>query len=110
MEDTVEGKIADSRGRRFSGDQYAAASRLKPLPQTPLRQAGAIVRNDQNGGAQAVLDLGVGENDPRALLLHHPATVGDVFGEQVTGLQFGEVFDIRRQVQLEAVAVLDDLT
>ena len=33
---------------------------------------------------------------------------GDVFGQQVTHFQLRKVLDVRRQVQAEAIAVLDD--
>lgn len=67
------------------------------------------IRHDQDARPQAVPDLGVGEDDTRPILLDHPARLGQVFGQQVTLAQLREVLDVRRQVQVEAVAVLDDL-
>ncbi|MNT96264.1 hypothetical protein D3C72_2383160 [compost metagenome] len=53
-------------------------------------------RDDEDGGAQTVLHLGVGEDDPRIRLLHDPAGAGQILGQQVADRQLAEVFDIRR--------------
>src|SRR5450830_1782489 len=92
-----------------------ATLRAHPTPLVPRSSAGGRLNqrsvggwHDQDCGPQAILHLRVWEDDARALLLDHPAGRGDVFGEQVTAGQRRKVFNVRRQVQQERIAVLDD--
>ena len=63
--------------------------------------------NNQNAGTQAVLDLGIGDDDARAGLIDDPASVTQVFSQQVANRQFAEVLHLIWQVQSEGVTVLD---
>ena len=88
---------AKSRGANKSVTDHLASS-----------QFFAITGHNQNARAQAVLDLGVREDDTCALLFNDPAGISQVVGQQKALIQLRKILDISGQIQLERIAVFDD--